>query len=156
MKKQETHLNMTSDAFQKFWEEADEGREYSLLVTGYSMRPSLLHGRSVVYISRISPEQKLKRGDIILFRRNGGAFVLHRIVKINPDGSLRMNGDAQNWQETVPRDQIWARVSRIRRTGRAFSADVWWYRLYAALWRRLYPIRPWILRVWKKFSGIIH
>ena len=72
MKKQETHLNMTSDAFQKFWEEADEGREYSLLVTGYSMRPSLLHGRSVVYISRISPEQKLKRGDIILFRRNGG------------------------------------------------------------------------------------
>ena len=44
------HLNMSAEAFRDLWKNAEGGREYSLLVTGYSMRPSLLHaGLSYIF-----------------------------------------------------------------------------------------------------------
>ena len=146
-----THMGMSSTEFQEFWREADWGREYSLLVTGYSMRPSLLHERSVVFISKMSQQDQLKNGDIILFQRNG-KFVLHRIYKLNRDGSLLVNGDAQCWREIISRDQILARVKRICRTNRTFSADAFWYKFYVSIWRLLFPIRPLVLRIWVRLA----
>lgn len=47
-------------------------------INGTSMRPLLKKGDSVT----LKKIDKLKKGDIVLFRRLNGAFVLHRIIKI--------------------------------------------------------------------------
>jgi len=140
---------MDSDIFDAFWAEKGEGQEYSLLVTGYSMRPFLLHNRSCVFIQKKS-QVKLRKGDVILFRRDTGKVILHRIVRVCADGSIITNGDAQCWIEAIRSDQVYARVTRICRTSRVFSADNLLYRVFTVTWVRLLPIRPFLFKLWAK------
>ena len=48
-----------------------------LVATGNSMAPFLADRRDTVYLSRI--ERPLRRGDIVLYQRESGAYILHRI-----------------------------------------------------------------------------
>lgn len=122
------------------WLDALEpGDEMPLLVTGNSMVPFLLNRRSTVYIVR--EEGYVPRvGDILLCRRVNGAFVLHRLHKIHPDGRLVLNGDAQRWTELVFPEQVCGRVTHFVRTKRDISTTARSYRLYRWLWRHLRPM----------------
>lgn len=115
------------------------GEEMPLLVTGNSMVPFLLDRRSTVYI--VKEEEYVPRvGDILLCRRVNGAFVLHRLHKICPDGMLVLNGDAQRWTEQVFPEQVCGHVTHFVRTKRDISTTARSYRLYRWLWRPLRPI----------------
>lgn len=77
-----------------FIEEAfSKGKDFRIPVTGTSMLPLLVQGRDFVKI--VKCERKLEAGDIPLYRRDDGHFVLHRVVKIEADGSYTMCGDNQ-------------------------------------------------------------
>ncbi|MDD3400049.1 MAG: S24/S26 family peptidase [Eubacteriales bacterium] len=72
-------------------EKLKQGASVEFTAHGTSMMP-LLHDSSVV----ISPKpDRLKLYDMPLYIRSNGAFVLHRIVRINKDGSYSMCGDNQ-------------------------------------------------------------
>ena len=86
---------------------AEDGSVIPLLVTGTSMLPFLLDRRSVVYLEKDRSYQP-KRGDIVLFLRPDGAWVLHRVVRLLPNGKLLINGDGQAWTETIMPQQIMA------------------------------------------------
>ena len=112
-----------------------------LLVTGTSMLPFLLDRRSVVYLEKDRSYQP-KRGDIVLFLRPDGAWVLHRVVRLLPNGKLLINGDGQAWTETIMPQQIMARVVRICRRKRIFSTENVIYRVLSRMWMPLRPIHP--------------
>ena len=77
-----------------FIEEAfNMGKDFQIPITGTSMLPLLVRGRDFVKI--VKCERKLKKGDIPLYRRDDGHFVLHRVVKIEKDGTYTMCGDNQ-------------------------------------------------------------
>ena len=77
-----------------FIEEAfNMGKDFQIPITGTSMLPLLVQGRDFVKI--VKCERKLKKGDIPLYRRDDGHFVLHRVVKIEKDGTYTMCGDNQ-------------------------------------------------------------
>ena len=85
-------LNMES--MLPFIEEAfNRGLDFQLPVTGTSMNPLLYQNRDFVKI--VKPQLPLKLGDIPLYRRNNGAFVLHRVVGIKDNGEYIMCGDNQ-------------------------------------------------------------
>ena len=63
-----------------------------LLISGNSMAPFLIHQRDTVYLSRL--QKPLKKGDVVLYLRDNGSYVLHRIVQINND-QYSMIGDGQ-------------------------------------------------------------
>ena len=50
-----------------------------LLISGSSMAPFLVHHRDTVYLSKVC--HPLQRGDMILYRRDSGKYVLHRIFR---------------------------------------------------------------------------
>ena len=52
----------------------EEGKEVSLLITGSSMSPFLIHGRDYVYFRK--PDRDLKKGDIVFFQRDSGQYDL--------------------------------------------------------------------------------
>ena len=54
-----------------------------LLVTGNSMAPFLVDRRDTVYLSGI--RRPLRRGDIVLYQRRSGAYILHRICRREGD-----------------------------------------------------------------------
>ena len=68
-----------------------DGGSAELTVTGRSMTPLLRDRVSRVRLAAVSQP---KRGDMVLYRRQNGAYVLHRIAAIGADGTYMMCGDA--------------------------------------------------------------
>ncbi len=85
-------LNM--ETLLPFIEEAfNRGLDFQIPITGTSMNPLLYQNRDFVKI--VKPTLPLKLGDIPLYRREDGAFVLHRVVGIKENGEYIMCGDNQ-------------------------------------------------------------
>lgn len=59
----------------------EEGRQVSLIISGNSMAPFLIHGRDTVWFEK--PKRPLKRGDIVFFQRDDGSFILHRLRRVH-------------------------------------------------------------------------
>ncbi len=77
-----------------FIEEAfNRGVDFQIPITGTSMNPLLYQNRDFVKI--VKPDLPLKTGDIPLYRRDDGTFVLHRVVGIKENGEYIMCGDNQ-------------------------------------------------------------
>lgn len=123
----------------------EAGGAFTLKVTGYSMTPTLKHLRDQVQL--VSPAVRPARtGEIVFFEREGGVFVLHRIIGVLPEGRLLINGDAQNWTESILPEQIIGVVNRMERRGRWISCDRPFYRMWVKVWGTLRPLRPFLLR----------
>ena len=58
------------------------GGEFRLFPQGTSMLPLLRQGVDSVVLRT---ENNIKKGDICLYQRNNGDFVLHRVVKLGQD-----------------------------------------------------------------------
>lgn len=135
-------LPLIEDGFQ-------EGLSVTLGVTGNSMYPLLRHKRDSVVLAPCD-KYALKRGDLPLYRRQNGQFVLHRIVRVEKD-SYTLVGDAQTELEIgLPKENILAVVTGINRKGKFFPVTNRRYRLYVRFWMAIRPLRPlyfWASRV---------
>ncbi len=124
------------------------GKSFRLFPMGKSMLPLLCEGRDSVML--VSPTLKaFKTGDMLLYRRKDGAFVLHRVVRAEGDGTLTMRGDNQYYDEKgVLPETVIALVCGFYRKGRYQDCEKSFsYRFY--LWRRRlsYPIRRFFFRL---------
>ncbi len=123
----------------------NDGGAVSLVVTGNSMSPFLKDGRDTVILEKCS-EKDFARGKILLFKRQNGALVLHRVRKVLTDNRLEMNGDAQYWCETVEKSQVIGVVTKIFREGKELPCTK------NTLWHILKPLRPIIFRAVRKIK----
>lgn len=122
-----------------------------LVISGNSMYPFLLHERDTVFLSK--PKELPKRGDVILYRRRSGQYVLHRVLRAE-DGQLTLLGDAQTGPEPGIRpEQVLAVVSAVRRKERLLEpgSPVWMF--FEKIWIRLIPLRPLLIRVYRRICG---
>lgn len=145
----------TSEVSASLQEIINAGGHFTLCVSGSSMNPFLVHGRDFVRLKKYIA-QDLKKGRILLFRRDTGELVLHRVRRVLPDGSLVMNGDAQVWCETISLEQVIAAVSDIECKGRIFSCRSFSYRVVVFFWQLLFPFRSLIFRVRNKMKRMIN
>ena len=104
-------------------------------VTGNSMCP-FLHPGDIVYLNRYT---ELEKGDIVLFTRPDGSFVLHRIYQIKKDGTYLILGDNQLLPEPVPAERIHAIVTSARIKEKVVTPKSLRWQCYAKLWTR--PVR---------------
>jgi len=117
----------------------ETGGKAPLQVTGSSMHPTLRHRKDSVLL--VPVVQPLKKGDIILYRRANGAYVLHRIVKRPKGEELVCSGDNQYAPETVAAEQVIAIVAELTRKGKRIPVSKNSYRLYVWLLTALFPVR---------------
>lgn len=104
------------------------------------MTPFLVHGRDTVYLSRA--DKPLKKGDMALYQRCNGAYVLHRVYKVNC-GMYTMVGDAQTHTEPGIRpEQIRAVVTAVRRKDQLLQKGSFWWFFFEKIWIRALPLRP--------------
>lgn len=116
----------------------DCGGRASLTVTGVSMLPMLRDRLDSVELVEVTGT--LKKGDVILYRRGNGRFVLHRIVRAGAKNFICC-GDNQWEPESVARGQVLAVVSRFTRAEKSYSVAHKGYKLYAWIWTGLFPVR---------------
>lgn len=120
------------------------GGTVRLPITGTSMLPLLVAGRDTVVLAPI--HGTLQTYDLPLYRRENGAFVLHRVVRVENDGTYTCCGDNQWVKETgIRHSQLIGVVTRICRKGREFPVTAKRYRLYVRVWALLFPIRRYLV-----------
>lgn len=128
-----------------------EGREVLLLVVGHSMEPFLVHERDTVLLSPVN--RMLKKGDIALFKRNNGQYILHRIYKIK-DNAFYFVGDNQNLCDVegpIKREQICAAVYSAKRHGvEIYETDFIW-RFFKSAWLWTIRWRPYMKKAFHLF-----
>ena len=116
-----------------------------LVISGNSMSPFLIHGRDTVYLSKVTKPPK--RGDIVLFKRKSGAYILHRIYR-QCGNSYDLLGDGQLGIEPgiVPA-QMLAIVNVVRRKGKLLRKGNLCWAFFAHVWPALLPLRRILFRI---------
>lgn len=129
----------------------DSAEYVQLNISGSSMTPFLVHSRDTVYLSKVT--RPLKKGDMILYRRDNGAYILHRIYRVTPDGYWLV-GDAQILIEKGVRpDQVLALVTAVRRKGKLLQPGSFWWDFFEKVWIRVIPLRPGIAAAYSALTG---
>ncbi|MDE7112792.1 MAG: S24/S26 family peptidase, partial [Acetatifactor sp.] len=85
--------------------------------------------------------------DVVLYRRDGGILVLHRIWKRGRDGFYLVGDNEHQIEGPLRRDQIKGILVGIVRKGRYFSVNNLLYRAASGLWLWLRPLRPKLARI---------
>jgi hypothetical protein len=106
---------------------------------GMSMKPMLRNRRDRVLIKPLGDE-RLKKYDLPLYRLPDGRYVLHRVIDVKDDHYI-IRGDNTYQKEKVPFEWILGVVTEFYRGDRHVTSDKKSYRIYAAVWQGIYPLR---------------
>ena len=128
---------------------------FKIPVTGTSMNPVLFEGRDSVLIKK--PEFPLEIGDVPLYRRDNGVFVLHRIVDKTESGYI-MCGDNQFILEKGIEDRhIIGVMCAVCRDGATISVDdKEWLEIKSKYVRNVktrYPVRRLKFKLYRLKNG---
>ena len=125
-----------------------------ITVTGTSMYPFLKGSRDSVELSKIAFES-LKRGDIVLIKRDSGDYVLHRVLKKKKD-CFYIIGDAQQWVEgPLMPAQLLAVVTKLKRKKRTFDCSSPLVKTAVWIWLMLIPFRYMIFKLGRLLLRLI-
>lgn len=106
---------------------------------GSSMHPFIQDGDTVEVMA--VPPCDLRPGQVVLCRLNNGRLVVHRVLKVKPDGLL-VQGDALLYPDgLVSFSAVLGRVISLERGSNLISLDTFKNRLLIWLWIWLTPIR---------------
>ncbi|MBQ6153579.1 MAG: S24/S26 family peptidase [Ruminococcus sp.] len=116
--------------FLELMEEAfSRGSTVCFTPSGTSMLPMLNGTTDTVTLSK-KPSQ-LHQYDVIFYVREGGVFVLHRIVKCEKDGTFTLSGDSQYYLEKGVRyEDVKALMTSYTHLGKERSVTSFSYQFY--------------------------
>ena len=130
----------------------EQNMDVSIVISGNSMSPFLVNQRDVIYLSKIN--RKLKKGDLVLYQRLSGQYVVHRIGKVKKSGYY-LAGDNQIAIEGPILDkQIFGLVTKVKRKGKWIEAGHFWWEFFEHVWIWVLPWRMIILKIYKKVCKI--
>lgn len=121
----------------------EAGKSVKFTVVGNSMYPLFRDGIETVTMVKAC---NVKKYDVILYRRDEGSYVLHRVVGIGKDG-YKLCGDNQLVVEyPVKESSVIAVMTEFERKGKTVEITKPWYVLYSYIWCILLPLRPFMFK----------
>ena len=130
------------------------GQEVILPITGTSMTPFLCPDRDCVVLRSVDPAS-LRVGDVALYRRLDGQYVLHRMVcrVEQPTLTYTMLGDAQ-WRKEygVSPACVLAVATAFECKGKRLACDALTYRCRVTVWQWLRPVRRLLMAAWRRIQ----
>ena len=127
----------------------EQGQEVSMIISGSSMAPFLIHERDSICFKQ--PERPIRKGDMVFYQRDNGQFVMHRICKVKPEGYYIV-GDAQTVIEgPVRENQIFAVITKVKRKGKWMEPGDFWWEFFEHIWIHMIPIRRVLMKSYAKW-----
>ena len=125
------------------------------LPLGFSMYPMLRQKQDTVVIEKI--KEKPKPNDVVLYLRDNGKYVLHRVVKVKDDGYV-IRGDNCYFNEYDVKDRhiIGLLVGFYRNDKYVDCKTDRKYKLYVFVNRRTYYVRFLFFKIRRLLSKIKH
>lgn len=155
MSSKETDKIKSGAKIYSFEEYLEEKGYIVYTISGYSMTPFLRQRRDLVVIKKNIG--RYKKYDVVLYKR-GEKYILHRILKVLPNGYL-IAGDHSTFVENDVTDaMILGAMTRVIRDGKSITPYNILYKLYVHLWCDFFPIRMGIIKrkrkIWLKFGAV--
>ena len=97
---------------------------------------------------------QLKRGDVVLFQRADGSYILHRAISRPREKQFLCAGDNQYEAEQVSYDQVLAVVDSFIRGKKHVSVKDPVYRFVSWLWVAMFPLRKPILKLRRRLGRL--
>ena len=122
-----------------------DGISVTFPVKGRSMLPFITGGRDSIIMQK--PEQ-LRVGMVVLAEIAPGQYVVHRIIRMEPDGgriTLMGDGNIRGTESCMPVHILAHATHVVRPDGRRRSLDSFAYRIMAHFWYMLRPLRRYLL-----------
>lgn len=144
MKKVDTkcYLDMVKDI-------VEDGKEVSILISGNSMSPFLISQRDTIVVGPV--KGCLHRGDMALYLRTTGQYVMHRIHHVRKNHGQEQYyfiGDAQSKIEgPIERSQICGVITAVCRKGKWLRPGDFWWEFFRCIWIRIVPFRRIVQRM---------
>ncbi len=134
----------------------EEGKHVTIKVGGNSMLPFIRGGRDTVVIVRA---EDFGSGDIVLAKVRGASvsYVIHRVLAVNEtEKTVLLMGDGNLvGTETCPIENVKGKIVCINHPdGSKTDCNSPGERRKAQIWRKLRPIRRYLLPVYKKLHAI--
>lgn len=97
--------------------------------TGTSMLPLIREGLDTVQIEK--PNRKIRKYDVVLYVRDNGQYVLHRVVRVRKDGYVLIGDNQYILEKGVRRDQIIGIMVAVFRGEKLVKTTSMKYKLYS-------------------------
>lgn len=125
-----------------------EGMAVTMLVKGRSMLPFILGGQESAVLTQPG---EIKTGDVVLARIDDRRYVLHRVMDVSADRVVLMGDGNIRGQEVCRPADVLARADEIvGADGKHRRLDTPRQKRRARIWRRLLPVRRWLLAIYKR------
>lgn len=127
-----------------FEQELDRSGHMIYYCVGDSMMPMLRQKKDLIIIGK-RPSGRCRKYDVVLYKRDSGKYVLHRILKVRKNDYV-ICGDNQYIREHGITDRnIIGVLSGFIRNGKTHSVNEKFYRFYIHLYCDLFYLRAIIL-----------
>lgn len=118
------------------------GGSVKLKVSGFSMYPLVTSRRDSVLLTKAD---NIKTGDVPLYKRADGSYILHRIVG-KKNGAFYTMGDYETKKEyPVYPEQIVAKAAGFYRKDKFIDCKSKKYKIYRFFWTHTLFLRPFLL-----------
>lgn len=113
---------------------------------GNSMYPTIVPGRDSVIVEPLG-DRKVKRGDVLLFRRPKtapvlpGMLILHRVWHSKKDGIYMVGDNEKQIEGPLERACFMGIMVELNRKGRTIRTSNLFYRFLTGMWLFMRPIR---------------
>lgn len=148
-----------------------EGNIIQIKPKGYSMYPLLVPGRDEAIVAPVGDKSSvkvegdtavrmytdadgLKRGDVVLYRRDQGILVLHRIWKRRGDKFYLVGDNQKELEGPLRPDQMRGVMVGFVRKGKKISVKNPVYRVLCGIWLVMRPVRPVVSKAVARVKGI--
>ena len=116
-----------------------QGQTVQLSPRGYSMYPLFLPGRDQAVIAPLT--RPPRRGDVVLYRREGSILVLHRVWRVRRGKFYAVGDHQQEVEGPLEMKCLRGVLVGVVRKGHEFRTSNPIYRLLTWIWLYLRPVR---------------
>ena len=121
---------------------------------GTSMNPLLKSGRDKVYIEK--PKNRLKKGDIVLYNRADGSYILHRVYKVLPSSYVFWGDNHFMLEYGITDDNVLGVAKGYYKGEKFIDFDKSFkYKIYKLIWCSFVSLRKFLhlfRRIWWKIK----